>query len=154
MNLAKIRHRIMATILDNLIIITCMGICFFITGIEFIYALYNKLAIEYMMINTLIRIGMFYALFLLFYYMVVPMFIKGQTIGKWIFKIKVVTDDGKDVDYKVLFFREAICRILLRTLSAGISSLISIMIMCIRDDRKSIGDVFAKTSVIDIKGAN
>ena len=87
MNLAKIRHRIMATILDNLIIITCMGICFFITGIEFIYALYNKLAIEYMMINTLIRIGMFYALFLLFYYMVVPMFIKGQTIGKWIFKI-------------------------------------------------------------------
>lgn len=152
MKLAKIRHRIMATILDNLIIIASMVIFFFITGIEFLYAIYNELPIEVMMIDTLVRAGMFYALFLLSYYMIVPMFIKGQTIGKWFFKIKVVSDDGKDVDYKVLFFREAICRILLRTLSMGISSFVSIMIMMIRDDKKSVADVFAKTSVIDIKG--
>ena len=153
MKLAKIRHRIMATILDNLIIIAFMLVCFFITGIELLYAIYNKLPLEYMMIDTLVRAGMFYALFLLFYYMVIPIFIKGQTLGKWLFKIKVVLDDGKDVDYKVLFFREAICRILLRTLSMGLSSFVSILIMCIRDDKKSIADVFAKTSVIDIKGA-
>ena len=70
---------------------------------------------------------------------------------KLIFKIKVVTDDNKDVDYKILFFREAICRILVITLSMGISSTVSFIIMLIRDDKKNLADVFAKTKVIDIK---
>ena len=57
----------------------------------------------------------------------------------------------EDVDYKTLFFREAICRILVRTVSLGISSVISYVVMFIRDDNKSIADIFAKTKVIDIK---
>ena len=65
--------------------------------------------------------------------------------------IQVLTDDNKDVDYKTLFFREAICRILVTTLSLGISSVVSFIIMIIRDDKKSLADVFAKTKVIDIK---
>ena len=152
MKLAKIRHRVVATILDNLIITGCVCIILSPVIIDFIYALVNKDPISYMMLYSLIRGGILYALFILFYYMVVPIFIKGQTIGKWIFKIKVVTDDNKDVDYKILFFREAICRILVRTLSMGISSMVSFIIMLIRDDKKNLADVFAKTKVIDIKG--
>jgi uncharacterized RDD family membrane protein YckC len=86
--------------------------------------------------------------------MIIPMLLKGQTIGKWLFKIKVVMENGDDVDYKDLFFREAICRILVRTISAGISSIVSLLIILIRDDRKSLADVFAKTKVIDIKEDN
>lgn len=151
MKLAKIRHRIIATIVDNIIIGAFMAILLLGGWAEFIFALVNDLEITTVMIFKLLRSGMIYALFLLFYYMVVPIFISGQTLGKWIFKIKVVCEDGKDVDYKVLFFREAICRILVRTISIGISSVVSCLIMFIRDDKKSLADVFAKTKVIDIK---
>lgn len=152
MKIAKVRHRIMATILDSLIVFAIMFILLIGVWPSFVYALFKDISISFSMMLTLVRVGTFYALFLLFYYMVIPIFIKGQTIGKKVFKIKIVCENGKDVDYKVLFFREAICRILIRTLSFGISSLVSILIMCIRDDNKSVGDVFAQTKVIDIKG--
>lgn len=151
MKLAKIRHRVMATILDNLIIFGVMFILLIGVWPNLVYALINNFSISAYMILKVLRVGMFYALFLLFYYMLVPMFFKGQTIGKKIFKIKVVDENDKDVDYKVLFFREAICRILVRTISLGISSFVSFIIMIVRDDRKSLADVFSKTKVIDIK---
>lgn len=151
MKLAKIRHRVMATILDNLIIFGVMFILLIGVWPNLVYALINDFSISAYMILKVLRVGMFYALFLLFYYMLVPMFFKGQTIGKKIFKIKVVDENDKDVDYKVLFFREAICRILVRTISLGISSFVSFIIMIVRDDRKSLADVFSKTKVIDIK---
>lgn len=153
MKLAKIRHRVMATLLDNAIIFLCVSVCLFNVWIELIYSLVNSEVMTSIMVFSFFRAGMFYALFLLFYYMVVPIVIfKGQTIGKRIFKIKVVCDGNKDVDYKVLFFREAICRILVRVLSMGLSGVVSFVIMLIRDDKKSLADVFAKTKVIDIKG--
>lgn len=151
MKLAKIGHRIIATILDNLIIFGVMVILLIGVWPNLLYALVNGVAISSYLILKLLRMGMFYALFLLFYYMLVPMFFKGQTIGKRVFKIKVVYEDGKDVDYKVLFFREAICRILVRTISLGISSCVSYIIMLTRDDRKSLADIFSKTKVIDVK---
>ena len=151
MKLAKIRHRVMATILDNLIIFGVMFILLIGVWPNLLYALINDFSISAYMILKVIRVGIFYALFLLSYYMLVPMFVKGQTIGKKIFQIKVVNEENEDVDYKVLFFREAICRILVRTISLGISSFVSFIIMLVRDDRKSLADVFSKTKVIDIK---
>ena len=152
MQLAKIRHRVMATILDNLIIFGFMLTVLIGVWPNLIYALVSGYSISAYMIIKILRIGMFYALFLLSYYMLIPMFFKGQTIGKKLFKIKVVDEYGEDVDYKVLFFREAICRILVRTISLGISIFVSFIIMIVREDRKSLADVFSKTKVIDIKG--
>ena len=154
MKLAKIRHRVVATIVDNSIILVFMGIILLGVWPDFIYALNRDIIINFSMILKIIRGAMVYTLFLLFYYMVVPIFLKGQTIGKWLFKIKVVDEKGEDVDYKILFFREAICRILVRTISVGLSSVVSYLIMFIRDDKKSLADVFAKTKVIDVKEEN
>ena len=146
MKLAKIRHRFVAAILDTLIVGLFMLIILVGTWSDLLGAISNDATITTGLALKILRTGMFYALFLLFYYMVLPIFISGQTIGKWILKIKVVCEDGKDVDYKVLFFREAICRILLRTLSVGISSVVSFLVMVIRDDRKTLADIFAKTT--------
>ncbi len=151
MKLAKIRHRVMATILDNLIIFWVMFLLLIGVWPQLLYAIIKDFSINAYMIIKVLRVGIVYALFLLFYYILIPMFFKGQTIGKKVFKIKVVDEEDKDVDYKVLFFREAICRILVRTVSLGISSFVSFIIMVVREDRKSLADVFSKTKVIDIK---
>lgn len=151
MNLAKIRHRVIATIVDNFIMILAIGMLLLSGWIEFLYALIKDYEITISMFIKIIRTGMLYTLFLLSYYMLIPIFLKGQTIGKWLFKIKVVTEDGEDIDYKILFFREAICRVLVRTLSFGLSSVVSFFIMVTREDKKSLADVFSKTKVIDIK---
>jgi uncharacterized RDD family membrane protein YckC len=154
MKLAKVRHRFIATVVDNLIITLFMMIILIGIWPSLLYSISNNLPVTTFMVVKLLRSGIVYALFLLFYYMIIPMLLKGQTIGKWLFKIKVVMENGDDVDYKDLFFREAICRILVRTISAGISSIVSLLIILIRDDRKSLADVFAKTKVIDIKEDN
>ena len=151
MKLAKIRHRVMATIVDNLIIFLVMMVALVGVWPGIVYKLAQHSPLSLDLILKLVSCGMIYALFLLSYYMLVPIFLPGQTIGKWIFKIKVVKENNENIDYSVLFFREAICRILVRTLSLGMSSLVSFLIMIIRDDQKGFGDVFAKTKVIDIK---
>lgn len=151
MKLAKIRHRVIASIVDNIIIIGVAIVAFSGTWSNLIFASNKDEVLNSIFFMRLIKSGMVYALFLLFYYMMVPMFYRGQTLGKRIFKIKVVGEDGKDVNYKILFFREAICRILVRTLSFGISSCASFIIMLLRDDKKSFADVFARTKVIDVK---
>lgn len=64
-------------------------------------------------LQTGLMVGI-YAIFVgLLYYFVVPTFIyKGQTLGKKIFKVKVVQFDGSDVTFKTMFKREVIGSIL------------------------------------------
>ena len=151
MKLAKFRHRLLACIVDNLIIITTMALVLVLIWMQVLVSLVQDNQITISIVIKIFLSGIIYCLFLLFYYMVIPILLKGQTPGKWLFKIKVICDDNREVGYKTLFFREAICRILLRTLSFGISSFIAVFVMITRDDGKTIADVFAKTKVIDIK---
>ena len=152
MKLARIRHRVMATIMDNLIIFGVMLVLLMNVWPFMIYSIFTDVAVSAGMVIKILKAGMIYAIFLLSYYMIIPIFLPGQTLGKKIFRIKVVNEDGSNIDYRVLFFREAICRILVRTISFGFSSVASFIIMLIRDDKKSFADVFANTKVIDIKG--
>ena len=154
MKLAKVRHRIIAGLLDNLILIGVAVVLFIGVWPGVIGSIVIRESLTLMMVTKFIRVSIVYAFILLVYYMVIPIFLKGQTIGKKVFKLKLVNDDSTDVDYKVLFFREAICRILVRTVSFGVSTIVSCIIMIIRDDNKTLSDIFAKTKVIDIKEEN
>jgi uncharacterized RDD family membrane protein YckC len=151
MKLAKLRHRIVSSVFDQLIISTISMIVFITVWPGVIVSIVTLEPLTLWMVMRFIRMAIVYTFIVLLYYMVVPIYIKGQTISKKFLKIKVVNEDGSDVDYKVLFFREAICRILLRSLSFGLTDLISCIIMILRDDNKNLSDVFAKTKVIDLK---
>ena len=151
MKLAKVRHRIVSSIFDQLIISALTLVLFITVWPGIIVSIVSLEPLTMWMVLRFIRMAIVYTFIVLLYYMVVPIYIKGQTFSKKFLKIKIVNDDGSDVDYKVLFFREAICRILLRSVSFGLSDLISCIIMIIRDDNKNLSDVFAKTKVIDLK---
>ncbi len=151
MKLAKVRHRIVSSIFDQLIISALTLVLFITVWPGIIVSIVTLEPLTMWMVLRFIRMAIVYTFIVLLYYMVVPIYIKGQTFSKKFLKIKIVNDDGSDVDYKVLFFREAICRILLRSVSFGLSDLVSCIIMIIRDDNKNLSDVFAKTKVIDLK---
>ena len=154
MKLAKVRHRIIAGLLDNLILIAAAIILFIGVWPGVIGSIVTMEPLTLMMVTKFIRVTMVYSFILLIYYIGIPIFLKGQTIGKKVFKLKLVNEDSSDVDYKVLFFREALCRILVRTVSFGVSTVVSCIVMIIRDDNKTLSDIFAKTKVIDIKEEN
>lgn len=151
MKLARIRHRIVSSIIDQVLISAATAVLFIGVWPGAIVSIVTKEPLTLFMLLKFIRVAMAYTFMILFYYMVIPIYTKGQTLSKKFLKIKVVNDDDSDVDYKVLFFREAICRILLRCISLGLSDLVSFIIMIIREDKKNLSDVFAKTKVIDLK---
>ena len=154
MKLAKVRHRVMAGIVDNLVIAGLVLVLFIGIWPGVIASIASNEILTFMMLAKFIRVIIVYKFILLVYYMVLPMIIRGKTIGKLVFSLKLINDDNTEVDYYVLFFREAICRILLRTLSFGMSGLVSFIIMIIREDNKTIADIFCKTKVIDLKEEN
>ena len=151
MKLARVRHRIVAAILDNLIILGLSFVLFITIWPGVIVSIATSEAVTLMMVLKFLRAAILYTFVVLSYYAILPLFLKGQTIGKKVFKLKIVTADENEIDYKVMFFREAVCRILIRNLSLGVSDIISCIIMIIRDDNKTLADVFAKTKVIDLK---
>lgn len=151
MRLAKVKHRIVSSIFDQLIISAITLVLFITIWPGIIVSVVTLEPLTIWMVLRFMRLAIVYTFVVLLYYMVVPIYIKGQTFSKKFLKIKVVNEDGSDVDYKVLFFREAICRILLRSLSFGLSDLVSCIIMIVREDNKNLSDVFAKTKVIDLK---
>lgn len=151
MKLAKVRHRIMATLLDLGIIIGFF-ITIALTKLPFIISMFKSK--EHLVTTKLIvdvfRWGIILGVLLLVYYIVVPLLLNGQTVGKKVFKLQIVKEDGSELDYKTMFYREGIGRILINFASLGITAFASIVIMVLREDKKDLADILAKTKVVDL----
>jgi uncharacterized RDD family membrane protein YckC len=82
------------------------------------------------------------------YYLVLPLVWKYQTIGRFLTRIAIVKEDGEKVDFKTLFVREVICRMLAGFVSLGLSILADGYLIGVQ--RSSFSDALAHTKVIDI----
>lgn len=151
MKIAKVRHRIMASLLDFIIV---AGISFLFVLVKLPFLISFLQSYEHVVTTKFIvdifRWGIIFTAFFLAYYSVVPTFLKGQTIGKKVFKLKIVKEDGSDVDYKTMLYREGIGRIFINVASLGMTLIADIVIMNLRKDNKNIKDILAKTKVIDL----
>ena len=151
MKLAKVRHRIMATLLD-LLIISSVFVIIAISKLPFIISMFTtgEHVVTTKFIIDVFRWGILISILILVYYVVTPLFLEGQTFGKKVFKLKIVKEDGTKLDYRTLFYREGVGRIFINFASLGITNIVSIVIMLLRDDKKGLADVLAKTKVIDL----
>ena len=104
--------------------------------VEELFGMYVKFILKWLGIQTVI-------------FTLIPAIIgSGKTIGKLIFGIGVVNSETiEEISPSRLIFREFIVRTLFETLLI-IPSIISIFMVLIRRDGRSIHDVFAKTTVI------
>ena len=151
MKLARVRHRVMAALLD--LVIVCSFLAIITVGkipflVSMIYGGEHVVTTKFV-VDTF-RYGILYSFFLIVYYIIIPLFSHGQTIGKKVFKLQVVREDNEKLDSKTLFYREGVGRILIVFASLGITSLVSVVIMALREDKKGLSDILAKTKVIDL----
>ena len=104
--------------------------------VEELFGMYVKFILKWLGIQTVI-------------FTLIPAIIgSGKTIGKLIFGIGVVNSETiEEISPSRLIFREFVVRTLFETLLI-IPSIISIFMVLIRHDGRSIHDVFAKTIVI------
>lgn len=122
--------------------------------------------------------GILAIIFYLAYYVILELYVyKGQTFGKRIMKLKVVKDDGSDVDLKTILMREGLGVMIIEGYLAnsssylrqviqlyvdfnimdmavylfGIISAISILMGMASYSRKMLHDRIAKTRIISVK---
>ena len=144
-------NRLAAYIVDFLITGILMIVIYFIFSFDLIF-LFGK-GILNMDFNTAIhfyRVTFINVLLICSYFTLIPYLLDGQTIGKKLFRIKVVMVDGSKITFASLFIREILGKLLLNFINIFLANLASYVLMVYREDKRAIGDIFAKTMVVDI----
>ena len=157
MKLAKSKHRVAAYVVDFIItgiitMIVCLLCSFDVYRVLVDSVILNK--------DTLLSINDMFAfyrsifistLLICAYFTLLPFLLDGQTLGKKLFRIKVVNEKGEKASLKRLFIREIFGKYLLNFVSFFFGHLISFILLENRKDRKSIADILAATIVIDVE---
>lgn len=151
MNRAKSYHRIFANIFDIVVIIAGTLLLTFRSLISLIIALVNPTSIDSLALYlSAFGSGALALIVIIAYFIVLPIFWNGQTLGKRFFKIKIIKNDGTDIDFKTIFLREMV-RTLLFILTFGVSAFADTMVLLFSRQRIGFYDYVASTQVIDIE---
>lgn len=95
--------------------------------------------------------GSIVIIFIIIYFIVLPVYWKGQTVGKRFFKIRIVKSDGRPADFQTMFIREVFGIILVGLLSLGTSVIAECFTMGLSDSHQSFHDILAATQVVDVE---
>ena len=157
MKLAKSKHRVAAYVVDFIITgIITMIVCL-LCSFDVYRVLVDSVILKK---DTLLSINDMFAfyrsifistLLICAYFTLLPFLLDGQTLGKKLFRIKVVNEKGEKASLKRLFIREIFGKYLLNFVSFFFGHLISFILLENRKDRKSIADILAATIVIDVE---
>ena len=94
---AKARYRIMAFVFDWLIVYFFCALIMFFPIINLIKDAGNATMTETIsLMLCIIVFSLSCFIFIVFYFVIIPVILKGQTIGKKLFRIRVVKQNGSD----------------------------------------------------------
>lgn len=80
------------------------------------------------------------------YFVLLTKFNKGQTLGKMIFGLQVVSFDEESLSWQTVLIRELVCRFILKAFLLSIGYLVTIF----TPKKQHIGDLFSNTSVVTL----
>ncbi|MDR1544003.1 MAG: RDD family protein [Prevotellaceae bacterium] len=144
-NLAETSQRIWAFILDKIILSA------YITILLVIMVLIS--ANNQQFFNTETNFGIFFTYLLLlilpyiFYNLLFPYFMQGQTLGKRIVGIRIVKEDGGEAGFGTFFVRWLLNLVDFYL----VSTLVGLIVMVCTQKRQRIADLVASTVVINVK---
>lgn len=151
---APLLRRLLAWLVDAIIIGVVIVVILLCTSLTAIFNLIKEgtsFNLTLFALIELIQVGLVIEILFILYYISFPVRNHGQTIGKKMLKIRVVKDDGKDVDFSTLFMRQAIAEQLLGALTFGVTFVVNALVALFRKDKKSLSDVFASTKVVFVE---
>ena len=146
---APLLRRLLAWVVDAIIMGIIIVIVLLCTSLGAILNLVKEgtsLTLTLYSLIELVQVGL-----VILYYISIPIRNHGQTFGKKMLKIRVVNDNGEDVNFSTLFMRQAIAEQLLGALTFGTSYIVNALLALFRKDKKSVSDVFANTKVVFIE---
>lgn len=82
------------------------------------------------------------------YFIILPLFIVGATLGKKAVGIQIRKTDGTPLTWSTMLIRELLGKYVLSIISLGVMQIISAFMVGLREDRRSIHDLISKTEVI------
>ncbi|WP_052256259.1 RDD family protein [Salinicoccus sp. YB14-2] len=85
--------------------------------------------------------------FSLLYYVLLPVIWTGYTLGKRALGIRIINEDDSDVSFIQMIIRDFLTPILYG-ITFGILAVVSAVMIGVRENKKAIHDIFAKTKVI------
>lgn len=105
--------------------------------------------VEMMMMVTL------QLLYVMIYFIYIPIKWPGQTVGKKLLKIKEVTQNGRELTLKQYFQRDFLLKFLLSSMTSGFAVLFNAILLTYQLIRKqelrALHDIIVKTKVVRIK---
>lgn len=151
MRSAKAKHQVMSYLFDSVIVYAFFLLLFASPIINMVRGISNNdnLLVLYSTIFMVV-FGAIFMLFIIFYFVIMPLRTNGQTIGRMFFKIKVVRIDNQKLDATTLFIREIFGRYLINLLTLGLNAIVMLIVVCISEDRRGFHDVLASTKIVDI----
>lgn len=93
--------------------------------------------------------ALFSVIIVLLYFVVLPLFWKKQTIGRFIFKAKVVKKDGTAAGIKELLLREVIGTAVLYILFGGVSIFVATLVL-VAGSSRSLADYIGRTRLVSL----
>jgi uncharacterized RDD family membrane protein YckC len=146
-NIADIGNRIIAYMLDGLFKSIYFGVIYLLIISVFFS---NTITIANETDDVLAIFSIIAALILfvpiVFYNLLFPYFMQGQTLGKRIMGIKIVKEDGIEANFGTYFVRWLVGLIDFRILSP----LVGLVIMAVTEKRQRLADLVAGTIVISV----
>lgn len=141
-------------------------------NIAVIYQMFGK--------GSALTIGLLAAVLGIFYYVVVPYLLKGQTIGKKFLDLKIVNVDESEVTFATMFKRQFVILIIFETYIYSVShllvymlelvlntevimyfysfgmlvSIVSCLLVAFSKSHMAVHDLFARTKVVGIESKN
>lgn len=125
--------RLVADFLDFMIVLGPISFIYY-------FIIYGEISVEYSE-NGIPNI--MYIIYLL----ITPLLWRGYVIGKRICKINIQRVDGRKLTIGTMILRELIGKVLLTSITFGISTIISIFMISLRKDKRAIHDLIAGTFV-------
>ena len=94
-------------------------------------------------------------LYVMIYFIYIPIKWPGQTVGKKLLKIKEVTQNGRELTLKQYFQRDFLLKFLLSSMTSGFAVLFNAILLTYQLIRKqelrALHDIIVKTKVVRIK---
>ncbi len=151
MNSASPIRRILAFVLDFLLVLSFIALCLTPALICFIDLMGNAKTLN--MVSTAITFfvgGALSILIIFAYFVILPANWNGQTLGRRFFLMHIIKANGANVNYKDMFIR-VILRVFIVLITFGFSIIVDLITLIFSTDHLTFYDILASTKVVDSK---